>query len=553
VPGQILRKLAAGIKYCNQVDGATNFYSRIAVVRLDFSPATLQKDHPGEIRGVFGIEAATAQSGKSDYSNRLAITVTVMLASGLYALDWTIATVALPHMQGTFSATQDQVSWVITSYLVVSAIMLPVTSWLASKLGRKRLFVLAVSSFTISSWLCGAANSLEAEVLFRICQGASGAFLIPLSQSIMLDTYPQHMHTRAMALWGVGVMLGPVIGPTLGGYLTEQYSWRWVFFINLPMGLIAVVGSLIFLKPDKANPKTAPFDWLGFVFLGLAIGSLQAMLDRGERRNWFESGEILLESLVAAVAAWLFVVHAFTARAPLIHLRLFADRNYALGNFFVFIYGLLTLAPLVLMPPFLQELQGYPITDVGILLSPRGIGMMMTMMVIGRLGDRLNPRAGVATGFVMLAITSFAMSGWTLDVTPWDVAWTGFIQGAGAGAVVVSLSSVTFLTLPVAFRTEASSVWNLVRSIGSSIGVAIALAVLLRMTGTNRSQLGEAITRFSPLSDGSAAAMAILENEVTRQAYMIGYIDVFYAAAIASIAVLPLIWMIRKPPPLASR
>jgi DHA2 family multidrug resistance protein len=483
-------------------------------------------------------------------ANRLAITITVMLASGLYALDWTIASVALPHMQGAFSATQDQVSWVITSYLVVSAIMLPATSWLAQKLGRKRLFVLAIAGFTVSSWLCGAANSLATEVLFRICQGASGAFLIPLSQSIMLDSYPQHMHTKAMALWGVGVMLGPVIGPTLGGFLTEQYSWRWVYFINLPMGVIAIAGSLVFLKPDKPNPDTAPFDWFGFAFLGLAIGSLQTMLDRGERQSWFESGEIVVEALIAAVAVWLFLVHALTARAPLIHLRLFADRNYALGNFFVFIYGLLTLAPLVLMPPFLQDLQGYPITEVGVLLSPRGIGMMVTMMVVGRLGERLNPRMGVASGFIMLAITSFAMSGWTLEVTPWDVAWTGFVQGAGAGAVVVSLSSVTFLSLPLRYRTEASSVWNLVRSIGSSVGVAITLAVLVRMTGTNRAQLGEEITRFSPLADGSSTAMALLEGEVTRQAFMIGYIDVFYAAAIASLVVLPLIFLIRKAEPL---
>jgi DHA2 family multidrug resistance protein len=483
-------------------------------------------------------------------TNRLAITLTVMLAAGLYALDWTIASVALPHMQGTFSSTQDQVSWVITSYLVVSAVMMPVTSWLAQKLGRKRLFTLAVGGFTLASWLCGSAGSLEAEVISRIIQGASGAFLIPLSQSIMLDSYPQHMHTRAMSMWGLGVMLGPVIGPTLGGYLTEEYSWRWVYYINLPMGLLALVGGLVFLKPDRPNPKVAPFDWPGFIFLGLAIGGLQAMLDRGERQNWFDSGEILIEGLISAVAGWLFLVHALTARAPLIHLHLFRDRNYALGNFFVFLYGLLTLAPLVLMPPFLQDLQGYPITEVGFLLSPRGIGMMVTMVVVGRLGERLNPRIGVAFGFSLLALTSFSMSGWNLQVTPWDVAWTGFVQGAGAGAVVVSLSAMTFHSLPMEYRTEASSVWNLIRSVGSSIGVAVTLVVLVRMTGTNRAQLGETITRFSPLHGGDATAMAALQGEVTRQAFMIGYIDVFYGAALASLAALPMILLIKKPKPL---
>ena len=484
--------------------------------------------------------------------HRGAITVTVMLASSIYALDWTIASVALPHMQGTFSVTQDQISWVITSYIVVSAIVLPTTSWLAARFGRRNLFMFAVIGFTLFSVLCGAAQSLPAEIFFRIGQGASGAFLIPLSQSIMLDSYPRNQHARAMALWGVGVMMGPVIGPTVGGYLTDLHNWRWVFYINLPLGVLALLGAVLFLPKAAADRETPGFDWPGFAYLSLAIGSLQVMLDRGERLDWLESGEVVIEASLMALGFYLFLVHSAMARNPLVNLRILADRNYSLGMAFIFLYGLLTLAPMVLLPPFLQTLQGYPITQVGLLLSPRGIGMMLSMIFFGRFGDRFDPRLTISVGFSLLAVSNFVMAGWTLEVAVADVAWTGFVQGIGAGAIVVPLGAVTFATLDIRHRTEASAIWNLIRSVGSAIGIAAATTVLVRMTGVNRALLAEHITPFvanrlqSPVAAGSQNSLAMIESEVTRQAWMIGYIDVFYAAGITSLLVLPLILLLRR-------
>ncbi|MDP6344007.1 MAG: DHA2 family efflux MFS transporter permease subunit, partial [Alphaproteobacteria bacterium] len=363
-------------------------------------------------------------------------------------------------------------------------------------------------------------------------------------------------HARAMAIWGMGVMLAPVVGPTLGGYLTHSYSWRWVFYINVPIGLLAIAGAIVFLARSRPDPAAKGFDWLGFAALGVGFGSLQAMLDRGERLDWFQSGEILIEGCLVALGLYLFAVHGLMAKHPLVNLRLFRDRNYFLGVMFIFLYGLLTLAPMVLLPPFLQGLQGYPITTVGMLLAPRGLGMMLAMVLFGRLGDKYDPRIGLAFGFLGLSVSSWAMSGWTLEVGFWDVAWTGFVQGVGAGIIVAPLGMMTFATLDIRHRTEASSVWNLVRSLGSSIGVAIALAILVRMSSTSQAVLTEHINPYNKLftSGGGlplpgAGGLALLDLEIGRQAAMIGYVDVFYLSAIASLLAIPLVPLLRRPPP----
>lgn len=493
-------------------------------------------------------------------AERLAVTATVMLASMIYAIDWTIAAVALPHMQGSFSATQDQISWVITSYLVVSAVMLPTTSWLSAKLGRRRLFMLSVAGFTVASLLCGAAPSLEAEVAFRVLQGACGAYLIPLSQAILFDTYPREEHAKAMAFWGFGIMFGPVIGPTLGGYLTDLNSWRWVFYINVPVGGLAILGTLAFLKPDPPAAKAAPrFDWAGFIFLAIAVGALQAMLDRGERLDWFEDSEIVIEAALLVLCGYLFLVHALTRPEPIVDLRLYLDRNYALGTLFVFMYGLLTLAPIIMMPPFLEDLQGYSITEIGLLLSPRGAGFMLSMLIFGRLGERIEPRLALAFGFCCLAASSWMMAGWNLDVPDTAIAYTGFLQGIGGGAIMVPLGALSYLTLDATRRTEAAAMWNLLRSIGSSLGIAIAVTLLVRLTGISRAELVPHVTPFGegersigeswPLT--GLTGLAQLEHEIDRQAAMIGYVGVFYTAAIAALAVLPLILLLRRAPPSA--
>jgi DHA2 family multidrug resistance protein len=487
---------------------------------------------------------------------RLAITVTVLLASSMYALDWTIAAVALPHMQGTFSVTQDQISWVLTSYIVVSAIVLPTTAWLAETIGRKKLFIISMAGFTVASALCGGADSLAAEIAYRLAQGAFGAFLIPLSQSILLDTYPPEKHAKAMAIWGIGVMLTPVAGPTLGGYLTHEYSWRWVYYINIPIGLMGILGAIAFLTVSPRADSRRGFDWLGFIALAVGVGALQTMLDRGERLDWFECGEIIIELTLVAAGLYIFFVQGLTAKQPIVNLRLFRDRNYALGTFFVFLYGLLSLAPLVMLPPFLQGLQGYPITTVGVLMAPRGLGMMASMMLFGRLGDRIDPRVWLVMGFIGLGLSSFAMSGWNLQVGAWQIAWTGWLQGMGAGFVIAPLGLLTFATLDVRHRTEASSIWNLIRSVGSSMGLAIALVILVRMSSTSHAGLNEFFNPYNkilwsmggpwvPLPD--AGGLPMVQAEITRQAVMIGYVDVFFLSAITSVVVIPVIFLIRRP------
>jgi MFS transporter, DHA2 family, multidrug resistance protein len=484
------------------------------------------------------------------------VTGTLVLASMIYSIDWTIAAVALPHMQGTFSATQDQISWVLTSYIVASAVMLPATGWLSGRFGRSRLFFAAVGGFTLFSLFCGVADSLLAEVLLRIGQGACGAFLIPLSQAIMLDIYPPEEHGKAMAMWGMGVVLGPVIGPTLGGYLTETISWRWIFFINLPVGTAALLGGALFLPraPPAAEPR--PLDAFGFVTLALGVGAMQMMLDRGERLDWFESTEIVVEAIVMVAGLYFFVVHSLTGRDPIVDLRLLRNRNYALGMIIVFLYGVLTLAPMVLMPPFLEDLQDYPMATIGLLLSPRGVGLFLAMIVLGRLGGAIDPRLQITSGFVLLAVSSWWMSRWNLEVGASAVVWTGLMQGFGAGSIIGPLGVLTFASLPAEHRTEAASMWNLVRSLGSSIGIAVALAVLVRTAGVSRSVLVEVISpyneilRSQPLPGGGElgdlSSLLALDAEVARQALMIGYVDVFYLCAITSVLAMPLIPLLAR-------
>lgn len=490
-------------------------------------------------------------------SRRGLITATAILASMIYSIDWTIAAVALPHMQGTFSATQDQISWVMTSYIVVSAITLPTTGWLSATLGRKRLFLISIGGFTFFSLLCGAANSLPAEIFFRALQGCFGAFLLPLSQSLMLDSYPREEHSKAMALWGLGVILGPVIGPTIGGYLTEIYSWRWVFYISVPIGVLAYAGGLAFLPRDQNSNAKAGFDWLGFAALAVCVGSFQLMLDRGERQDWFQALEIQIEAGLCLLGLYLFLVHALTSRQPLINLRLMLDKNYALGLTFAFLYGMLTLPPMILLPPFLSALQGYPVDTVGLLMSPRGVGLMIAMFVLGRVGNRIDPRATLAFGLFATGISSWFMSGWNLNVPAFEVVWTGIVQGLGAGSMVVPLGVVTFATLDDKHRTEAASIWNLVRSAGSSIGISVAVFIVARMATLVRSGMVEHVSPFNPVfGEGrnagiwdltSAASLARLSAEVNRQSLLIGYLDVFHLTAWAAFLALPMVLLLAKP------
>ena len=478
------------------------------------------------------------------------ITISVTLASLLYSIDWTIAAVALPHMQGTFSATQDQIGWIITSYIVASAIAMPTCGWLSTRYGRKRVFLWALAGFLIASIFCGAASSLEMEVLSRVAQGMSGAFLIPLSHAIILDTYPPHEQTKAMALWGTGSVMGSFIGPTLGGYITEYTSWQYVFYLNLPFGLLALFGVAAFVPETKRDP-THPLDWLGFLTLAIGIGALQLMLDRGGREDWFESTEIIIEASLAVLGLYMFAVHSLTTKTPFLDPRLFVERSFFIGLLFVFLYGLITVPPIVLMPPFLQDIRGYPIDTIGLLQAPRGFGLLFSMIVGGRLTGRVDSRLLIFLGLMCISLAGMEMSTWNDDVGTWPLVWTNFVQGAGGGIILVPIQAIAFPNLPPHRRTEATAVFNLVRSVGASIGVSAALGLFVHGTGVSRAQLTEHVTRYSETlryaadaaswNMSSIAGLASIERSIDHQAALVGYTNDFWLLSMAALAGIPLL------------
>jgi DHA2 family multidrug resistance protein len=482
------------------------------------------------------------------------ITASVGLASFLYSVDWTIAAVALPHMQGTFSATQDQIGWVITSYIVASALAMPAAGWLSLRFGRKRLFMWAVTVFLIASVVCGAANSLEVEVLARIVQGLGGAFLIPLSHAIILDTYPPEEQGKAMALWGMAATLGSFVGPTVGGYVTEYLSWRYIFYINVPIGLVALAGAAVFL-PETTRDAGRKLDWFGFLSLSLGIGSLQLMLDRGGLLDWFESWEIITEACLAVLGLYLFNVHSLTAKQPFLDPRLLTQRNFFLGLVFAFIYGFVTTPPMVLMPSFLDQVRGYPIDTIGLLQAPRGIGLFLAMVIGGRITGRIDPRTLIAFGLLCLAFSSWDMSNWTADVGVWPLLWTNFLQGIGGGIIMVPIQVIAFPSLQPHMRTEATALFNLVRSLGASIGVSGALAMFVRTSSVMHSQIVEHVSPFNRAlqaqgaegwSMGSVQALARLEREISLQSALIGFTSDFWLFALIALAALPLLLLIGK-------
>jgi len=482
------------------------------------------------------------------------ITASIMLATIMQALDTTIANVALPHMQGSLSATQDQISWVLTSYIVAAAIMTPPTGFLAARFGRKRLFATMVTGFTIASMLCGAATSLEQIVVFRLLQGIFGAGLVPLSQAVLLDSYPREKHGSAMALWGVGVMVGPILGPTLGGYLTEYYNWRWVFYINLPFGMLALAGILT-VVPETVRNLDRRFDIFGFALLSLAIGALQMMLDRGESQDWFSSTEIIVETVIAALCFYMFLVQMFTAKNPFIEPGLFKDRNFAAGLVVIFMVGIILLATLALLPPFLQSLMGYPVLTTGYILAPRGIGTMVAMIIVGRLNGRIDARALILLGICLISVSLYEMSTFTVDIPMATLIWTGIIQGFGLGFIFVPLSTVAFSTLNAKYRNEGTAMFSLMRNIGSSIGISVVVTLLAQNTQINHANIGELMNPFremmhQPLLPQSwdwhtTSGLAALNGEVTRQATTIGYLNNFIFMMWITLAAIPMLFLIR--------
>ncbi len=477
-----------------------------------------------------------AEGAATEVPNRGIITVCLMIATLMQALDSTIANVALPYMQGSLSASYDQITWVLTSYVVTAAIMTAPVGWLAARFGTKNLFIACLVGFTVTSMLCGIAQSLAEMVLYRLLQGAFGAALVPLSQSTMLNIYPAEQRGAAMSIWGMGVMVGPILGPTLGGYLTEDFNWRYVFFVNLPFGIAAVAGLALLMPAAKPRQTPGGFDWTGFAVLSLGLGALQLALDRGEQLDWLSSNTIIAAFVLAGLGFYLFIVHMFTAQSPFIPREIFADRNFVAGLITMFLVGMVLLASSALLAPYLEDLDNYPVATAGLVMAPRGLGTMFAMLVAGRLTNRLDPRLLMLFGYMLLGFSLYMQEGWTPDTGESYMITTIVVQGTGLGFVFVPLQVAAFYTLEPALRTQGTALLSLLRNVGSAIGISITSALLERMTIYMHANLMAHITPFSrALQAGGAVSQiwnpatksgaAQLDSLVTTQAQIVAYMD----------------------------
>ena len=485
----------------------------------------------------------------------LIITIVVMFGTFMTILDSTIANVALPYMQASLGAAADTIAWVLTSFIVATAIATPLTGWLAEKLGRRRLFLISMGGFVGASALCGLAQSLDQMVVFRLMQGAFGAFLAPIGQSYVLDAWPKEKHGQAMALWGVGIMVGPILGPVIGGWLTENFDWRWVFFINLPIGVVGLLWAAAVLP--VARQEARRFDLLGYGLLAVGVAALQLCLDRGQQLDWFASWEVIIEACTAAAALWMFGVHVMTGRETILDKRILADRNIMTGFMFITLIGLLMVGTTALLPTMLEGLYQYPVLTTGLTMAPRGIGMMFTMFLVGRLIGRVDPRLLMTIGLSMTAASLWMMSLFSplQGAMPFYV--SGALQGAGLGLVFVPLNTLAFATLPPSLRTDAAGFFMLLRNVGGSVGVSVGVGVLAHQTQVSHADIGGDLTPFSiPWADGQIAralgatgdtVLAMLNNAVTGQAAMIAYLDAYRMMFWVTVAVMPLLLILRKP------
>lgn len=492
-------------------------------------------------------------NGKGDAANRGAITVSIMLATIMTSLDSTIANVALPHIQGSVSASAEQITWVLTSYIIASAIMTPLTGFLAERIGRKRLFLVVIAGFTATSALCGLATGLIEIVAFRLLQGAFGAALIPLSQATLLDINPPDKHGQAMALWGAGVVLGPILGPVLGGWLTEEFSWRWVFYINLPIGLLAFAGVTIFMS-DTKNGTHRPFDFLGFASLSIGIAAVQMMLDRGPGQDWFYSTEICLYLVICAMSLWVFGVQVVTGRHPFIEISIFKDRNFMIATLFGFFFGILMFSTMALLPNLMQVVLGYPVAYAGLVSMPRGVGSFISMLVVGQLISRVNVRLLLLGGITLMSISFWQMTWFNLGMDSRLVELSGFLSGLGMGFIFIPMNVIAFSSISPALRAEASGFYNLIRNIGSSVGISIMQASFVTGITVAHSSLVEKVRPDNPLFQAylnggfdSQAAIATLDGSIWRQAMMVSYVNGFTTLLVLCLLTIPLLFIMRTP------
>ncbi|MEE2689520.1 MAG: DHA2 family efflux MFS transporter permease subunit [Pseudomonadota bacterium] len=487
---------------------------------------------------------------EGDAARRYWILATVTLVTMLFAMTVTISYVVLPQMQGSLSATQDQIAWTVTFNLVATAVGTPASGWLANRFGRRALMFWCVTGFSIASLLCGTATTLEELIFYRVMQGIMGAPITPLSQAIILSTFDRRQHSVATAIWGIGVVCGPIIGPTIGGFIAEAYNWRWVFFMTLPVCIVSILSVLVFIT-DKERSAGLRLDWTGFLALSIAVASFQLMLDRGERLDWFDSQEIIVEACVAGIGLYLFAVHSLTASKPFLDPKLLLDRNFTIGLFFAFAFGGLAFVPMVLLPTMLQDLHGYPDSIIGIVLAARGAGSMVGSVALVLLSGRLDPRIGLIIGFGSQAASGFQMAQFDLNVSMLDVMWTSAFQGFGNSFLWAPLTVIAFGNLPTEKLGEATAVFHLIRNLGSAIVISICVGVVIYSSGVSYSVISEFLNPYNEAFDwasvaggwslNSATGLAKLSGEVERQASMIGYINAFYVFSALAISVMPFI------------
>ena len=496
-------------------------------------------------------------ASEADVANRVPITVALMLATLMNTLDSTIANVALPHMQGSLSASQDQATWVLTSYILATAVMTPLSGWLSLKIGRKPMLLISITSFTIASMACGVAQNLPEMVLCRFLQGVAGASLMPLSQTVMLDIFPQRQIPQVMSLWSAVVIMGPIIGPALGGWLTESYSWRWVFYINVPIGILAFLGTYVFMGRDRGGLQR-PFDFLGFGALVTFVGAFQLMTDRGPDQDWFSSREIWTEAIVAMVGLWVFIVQTLTSAHPFFHRDLAKDRNFVSCVIFGLCVGALLFSTTALLPSFMQNLLGYSALQSGYASMPRGAGSLVAFLAVPFLMRLIGPRRVLFVGILVAMVALWMMSKFDLSMTASPIMTSGVVQGFGVGLLFAPLNTLAYVSLNPIHRTEGTIVSTMVRSLGSSLGISLIQASLTHNSALAHARLAERISGGDPIvAAGLPAGMnpdlpgglAALNGEVTRQAAMLGYDSIFAWMALGVVFLIPLLLLMRAPPP----
>ncbi|MFM6930799.1 MAG: DHA2 family efflux MFS transporter permease subunit [Novosphingobium sp.] len=487
-------------------------------------------------------------------AQRTLITISIMGAAVMNQVDTTIANVALPHMRGTTSSSPEQISWVLTSYIIAMAIATPLGGWLSERYGRKVVLLFSIAGFTIVSGLCGISTMLEELVIFRFLQGLFGASLVPISQVILMQLNPPEERGKSMAIFGLGFIMGPLIGPLLGGWLTENYSWHWVFLINLPVGVLSFLGAWKYL-PEKAEENPRPFDLFGFTLLAIGIAALQLVLDRGSTQDWFTSTEISIEAGISALCLFLFLVHCATARHPFMRLQIFADRNFTVSSMLALVIGVLMFGTMSMLPPMLAGLFRLPIIDVGIAMAPRGVGTFFATFIVGRLVARTDIRVLALIGLAGNALSSFLLSGMSLESSMSTIMLTGFITGFAMSFMFVPLTTSSFATLPAKYMNEATALSTLIRSMGSAAGISAVGVVTAHNIAVVHSRLDEAATPDNPLFNwaypgidlGAPEGVGRMASEAIRQATMVGYIDSFWMLFIMCIFAVPLVFLLKKP------